>query len=93
ISGRKSPPDDLLPAIVDFDAIFVPDGPKAMGQIAPMLAYVGVMQMKYLGTNLWNTPEFVRRGERRVESALFVDSQITNDPRFSASRFFVEFRN
>jgi branched-chain amino acid transport system substrate-binding protein len=92
MTGRKAPPDDLLPPIVDFDALFVPDGPKAMGQIAPMLAYVGVEQMKFLGTNLWNSDEFVRRGQKRVENALFVDAQVTSDPRFANSKFFTEYK-
>lgn len=92
-TGRKSPPDDLLPPIIDFDALFIPDGPKAMGQIAPMLAYVGATQVKFLGTNLWNSQEFTRRGQKHVENALFVDAQVTADPRFANSRFFTEFKS
>ena len=91
-SGRNTPPDDLLPPITDFDAIFVPDSPKAMGQIAPMLAYVGVGNVRFLGTNLWNTPEFLRRGDKRVEKALFVDTEITTDPRFANSKFYNDFK-
>lgn len=90
--GRTAPPDDLLPPVVDFDGLFVPDGPKAMGQIAPMLAYVGVQNVHFLGTNLWNSPEFLRRGEKHVEGSLFVDAQITTDPHFASSRFYNEFK-
>lgn len=92
IHGRTSPPDDLLPPIVDFDAIFVPDSPKAMGQIAPMLAYQGVNRVKLLGTNIWNSNEFLRRGQQNVQGALFVDAPLANDPNFKNSRFFNLFK-
>lgn len=91
ISTRESPPDDILPAIVDFDAIFIPDTPKALGQIAPMLVYQGVTNTRLLGTNVWNSTELVRRGEKNVENAIFVDTNITNDPAFKQSKFFRDF--
>jgi outer membrane PBP1 activator LpoA protein len=86
LKTRNSPPDDLLPPVVDFDALFVPDSPKALGQIAPMLAYQGVTNVRLLGTNIWNTSEFVRRGQKNVENALFVDNNFTNDPELKSSR-------
>ncbi len=91
ISTRASPPDDILPPIVDFDAIFIPDTPKALGQIAPMLVYQGVSGVRLLGTSVWNTTELVRRGERNVENALFVDSNMLSDPSFKQSKFFKDF--
>ncbi len=92
LKSRQSPPDDLLEPIVEFEALFVPDSPKALGQIAPMLAYQGVTSARLLGTNLWNTPDTIRRGQKNVENAVFIDSNIANDPVFKASRFFQEFR-
>lgn len=89
--GRHHPPDDLLPPIVDFDALFVPDSPKALGQIAPMLPYVGVSKIQLLGTNLWDSQEFIRRGQVHVENAIFVDSELSADPRFATSPFAKEF--
>lgn len=89
---RNAPPDDLLPPVVDFDALFVPDSPKAMGQIAPMLAYQNVSNIRLLGTNIWNTPELIRRGQKNIENAVFVDSNVGNDPVFKSSRFFQEFK-
>lgn len=91
-SGRNSPPDDLLPPIVDFDGLFVPDGPKAMGQIAPMLAYVGVEKVRFLGTNLWNSQDFLRRGQRFIENALFVDAEATFSPNFTSTKFYKDFK-
>ena len=91
-SGRNSAPEDLLPPIVDFDGLFVPDGPKAMGQIAPMLAYVGVQNVRFLGTNLWNSPDFLRRGQRFVEKSLFVDAEASVSAKFSSTKFFSDFK-
>jgi len=93
LKGRSQPPDDLLPPIADFDAIFVPDSPKALGQIAPMLAYQGLPNARLLGTNIWNTSELTRRGGKNVENALFVDSNITSDPGFKTSKFFQDYKH
>ncbi len=92
VTARQSPPDDLLPPVVDFDAIFIPDSAKAVGQIAPMLAYQGVQGVRLLGTNIWNSGELVRRGEKNVENALFVDASIVNDPAFKNSKFYREYQ-
>jgi branched-chain amino acid transport system substrate-binding protein len=92
LKTRNTPPDDLLPPAVDFDAIFVPDSPKAVGQIAPMLAYQGISGVRLLGTNLWNSGELARRGQKNVENALFVDSNITNDAAFKTTHFYQEFK-
>lgn len=89
--GRQSVPEDLLPPIVDFDALFIPDSPKAIGQIAPMLAYQGVNNVRLLGTNVWNTPDLVRRAQKNIDRAIFVDTNIDRDPAFKNSRFFREY--
>lgn len=92
LTSRQSPPDDLLPPIVDFDALFIPDSPKAIGQAAPMLAYQGVSNVQLLGTNVWNTAELLRRGQKSVENAIFVDSDLVNDPNFKTTKFFKEYQ-
>ncbi len=92
VSTRVQPPDDLLPPITDFDAIFIPDSPRAIGQIAPMLAYQGVTAPRLLGTNVWNSSELVRRGQKNVENAVFIDSNLMSDPAFRKSKFFTEYQ-
>lgn len=91
--ARESVPDDLLPPIIDFDALFIADGPKAVGQIAPMMAYIGVKGVQLLGTNLWNSSDFTRRGEKGVEGALFVDAAINFSDQLSRSKFYKEYQN
>lgn len=91
VGARVSPPDELLPPIIDFEAIFVPDSIRALSQIAPMLAFHDVNKVKLLGTNLWNTPDLVTKGERFVEGALFVDGLLHQDPGFRESKFFRDY--
>lgn len=75
VSARNRPPADLLPPVVQFDALFIPDDVKALGQIAPTLAYNDISKMPLLGTNLWNSRGLIERGQKYVENSLFVDGQ------------------
>lgn len=67
----KEPKSARLPPIVDFDAIFIPDGPKNVSQIAASLAYFDVSGVALLGTTEWNTEQFYKRGGKYVEGAIF----------------------
>jgi branched-chain amino acid transport system substrate-binding protein len=91
LRSRQSPPEDLLPPMIDFEAIFVPDSASAMGQIAPTLAYHDITGVKLLGTNLWNTSKLIRLGKRHVDDAIFVDSILSTDENFRRSQFFKEY--
>jgi ABC-type branched-subunit amino acid transport system substrate-binding protein len=93
ITSRTTPPDELLPPIVDFEALFIPDSTRAFGQVAPMLAYLNVKDVTLLGTNLINTPSLLERGQRFVEGSLFVDSLLANDAQFKDSDFYKDFVN
>lgn len=83
----QATPEEILPPIVDFDALFIPDSARAAGQIAPMLAYNDVDNVRLLGTNLWNNASFVSRGQKFVENAIIVDGLYTGDRSFAASDF------
>lgn len=84
--------EEILPPIVDFDAIFIPDSARAAGQIAPMLAANDVSGLRLLGTNLWNNPSFISRGQKYVEDAIIVDGLYTGDRSFQASQFVREYK-
>jgi branched-chain amino acid transport system substrate-binding protein len=60
-------------AVVDFDAIFIPDDPATVGQIAPAFAVQDVSNIPMLGINSWNTAEIVQRAGRYLQRSLFVD--------------------
>ncbi|MGE4232239.1 MAG: ABC transporter substrate-binding protein [Bacteriovoracia bacterium] len=82
--------------IVDFDAVFIPDEPKVLGQILPTFAYRDVEKMQFIGNNTWNNPELIARGGHFVEGAVFVDgyyneSTIANSVRFREG-FFKEYQ-
>lgn len=89
-SSRKSNLEAVLPPITDFDAIFIPDSSKAMGQIAAMLSYNDVKGPKLLGTNLWNTRDIAKRAGHFANSLIFVDSL---GPDFRNSRFVSEYKS
>lgn len=73
-SARKDNIETVLPPITDFDAIFIPDSAKALGQIAAMLAFNDVRGVKLLGTNLWNTAGIAKRAGNFANNLIFVDS-------------------
>jgi branched-chain amino acid transport system substrate-binding protein len=73
-SRNESQVADVLPPIVDFDAVFIPDSSKAMGQISAFLSFAGVKGVKLLGTNLWNTPGLAKRAGNFANNLIFVDS-------------------
>ncbi len=90
-SVRQSNLEMVLPPLVDFDAIFIPDSAKAMGQVAAMLAYNDVRNVKLLGTNLWNTKDIARRAGNFANNLIFVDSLVPGI--VSQSRFASEYRS
>lgn len=93
LNPRDKPPKDILPPVVDFDAIFIPDGPKAVGQIAAMIVYNDIDKIPLLGTNLWDTPDIVDRGNKFVENSLFVDDYFNGDESPAMKKFTTQFQS
>ncbi len=90
--NKGTPPDDLLPPIVDFDGLFIPDSVKSMGQISAMLSFNGVKGIRLLGTNLWNSPGVAKRAGHFASSLLFVDSFLASEPQFVNSTFVHDYK-
>lgn len=90
-SVRQSNLETVLPPVTDFDAIFIPDSVKAMGQISAMLSYNDVRNVKLLGTNLWNTKDVARRAGNFANNLLFVDS--ISPTAQNRSRFMNEYKS
>ncbi len=90
---KEKSPKDILPPIVDFDAIFIPDSPKALGQIAPMLSYNDVDKIPLIGTNLWNTSQTLDRAAKFVDHSLFIDEFFTQDTSSTTKKFTADFQN
>ncbi len=89
-SVRQSNLETVLPPITDFDALFIPDSVKAMGQISAMLSYNDVRNVKLMGTNLWNTKDVARRAGNFSNNLLFVDS--VSPSAHNKSRFVTEYK-
>jgi ABC-type branched-subunit amino acid transport system substrate-binding protein len=95
----------VLPPLVNFDAIFIPDSARRVPLVASALAYeefaIGGFKPKrdmealpLLGLNAWHNPKLPELGARYVRHALFVDAFSTTraDPAVEAfvSRFSAE---
>jgi branched-chain amino acid transport system substrate-binding protein len=93
ITARVVPPSDLLPPIIDFDGIFIPDGVKSLGQIASMLVYNDIKGVRLLGTNLWNSSNLIERGTHLIDHALFVDAKSSIDRAFETSQFYRDYKS
>jgi ABC-type branched-subunit amino acid transport system substrate-binding protein len=60
-------------AIVDFDAIFIPDSPQVAGLIIPQLAFYDVKDVYLLGTNLWHSDTLIEMASQYVQGAIMPD--------------------
>ncbi len=56
--------------VVDFDAIFIPDGPEKSGLILPQLAYYDVTNVYLLGTNLWHSDKLIQMAQQHAKGAI-----------------------
>lgn len=97
-SSKKSSRDhwaeeNILSPIVDFDVLFVPDNSRALGQILAFMNYNEIKDMKYLGTNIWNSPDLPKRTVNQASGIYFVDAldispNSTNEPPAFYTEYF-----
>lgn len=66
---RREKPEEPE-AIVDFDAIFIPDGPEKAVLILPQLTYHDVTDVYLLGTNLWHSDKLIREAQQHAQGAI-----------------------
>ncbi len=90
--GGGDPTKATLRPLVDYDAIFNPDGYQRSALLASALAFeeypIGSFRphrddvgLGLVGLNAWNNPEWARRGGDYVVDSLFVDAFWSGDPR------------
>lgn len=77
-----------LPPIVDFDAVFIADEAKTVGQIIPTFAYRDARNLPYLGITSWNSNQLVSRAQEQAEGATFPVVFNTLSPPPSTKRFY-----
>ncbi len=87
LSNKRMSKMFSLKPIVDFDAVFIPDDPKSLGQILPTFAYKDVEKTLFLGVNTWNTGELLTRAAQYAEGAIFVDAYFPGSQQPGAIQF------
>ena len=82
---------NVLPPVVDFDVLFVPDTSRALGQVLAFMKFNEVTEMNYLGTNLWNSADLPKRTANEEGSIYFVDAIDNTDAAHRDTEFFKEY--
>ncbi|MBW2591507.1 MAG: penicillin-binding protein activator [Deltaproteobacteria bacterium] len=81
--------DEEPVAIVDFDAVFIPDAPNTAGLIIPQLAFYDIKDVYLLGTNLWHSNHLIKmageflQGSAVVAGGFFKNRNAENVKQFS----------
>ncbi len=83
--------ENILSPIVDFDVLFLPDSGKSLGQVMAFMKVNDVPKVSYLGTNIWNTPDIVKRAGAQADGIYFVDAVDLNDAKMRETNFFKEY--
>jgi branched-chain amino acid transport system substrate-binding protein len=65
--------DEGPEAVVDFDAVFIPDAPKKSGLIIPQLAFYDVKDIFLFGTNLWHSDTLIDMTFKHAQGAIMPD--------------------
>jgi ABC-type branched-subunit amino acid transport system substrate-binding protein len=76
---------------VEIDALYIPDYPEAVGQIAPYLAFYNIKEVQLLGSNGWNSPKLLKLAGKYVEGSVFVDGFFSGSERSGAKQFTERF--
>lgn len=71
IKGTEPTGDGNSRPILDFEAIFIPDGPEKAGLVIPQLSYHDIDNVYLLGTNLWYSPRLVDMARQFVQDSIF----------------------
>jgi hypothetical protein len=83
--------EDEPAAIVDFDAVFIPDSPGKVGQIVPQLAYFDIKDVYLLGTNLWHSDSLIKIADQYVQGAVMPDGFFAQSASSRVQKFVKSF--
>jgi branched-chain amino acid transport system substrate-binding protein len=83
--------DEGASPIVNFQAIFIPDGFEKTGLIAPQLMYHDVTDVLLLGTNLWHSDKLIEIAGNYVEGAVIPDGFFADSPSPRVQQFVERF--
>jgi ABC-type branched-subunit amino acid transport system substrate-binding protein len=85
--NTESEENEKPEAIVDFDAIFIPDAPTKAGLVIPQLAFYDVKDTYLLGTNLWHSDRLIAMAGQYVQDAVIPDGFFAEDPSENVKNF------
>ena len=83
---------NLLPPVVDFSVLFIPDSIKVLHHIAPYMAFQNIKGVTLAGPGLWNSPRLLKQKKEQIEGAVFASALIVSHPQFKNSDFFIKFQ-
>ena len=89
----KEKRDISLPAIVDFDVVFIADSYRAIGQVAPLFAYYDIQGITLMGPSTWNSSQTIKRAGQFLDESIFVDFFTRSSPNEVVKEFLRNFEN
>lgn len=89
-STKRCYAKDNLPPIINFEAIFIPDGAQRAKRIFPTLRYYNVSGVTLLGTNLWDTDNFIDHNIKNAAQGSIILSAFYKDKRAPHVQSFVQ---
>ncbi len=93
---REAEESELYPSesepIVDFEAIFIPDNYQRVAMIAPQLVYHDVLDVRLLGTSLWQSPQLLEMAGDYVQEAIFPSGFSEESPEPGVMEFLEGYR-
>ena len=80
-------------AIVDFDAIFIPDASDKAGLIVPQLTYHDITNVRLIGTNLWHSDTMLRMAHKDAQGAIIPEGFFQNSTHPKVRTFVQRFND
>jgi len=90
---EKKDEEEEPEAIVDFEAIFIPDAPSKAGLIVPQLAFYDVEEVYLLGTNVWHNSDLVKMAKDYVQGAIMPDGFYSESRSVHVRKFVKQFED
>lgn len=88
---KKKEPSKRIWPVIDFEAIFIPDGYEKVGLMSSQLVYNDIDEIQLLGTNSWHSTKLIDIGTKYVDGARFVSGFYLDSTRASTTEFSKEF--
>jgi branched-chain amino acid transport system substrate-binding protein len=71
--SEEKPENSVPEAALDFEAVFIPEGPTTSGLLIPQLAFYDVVGVHLFGTNLWHSDRLIEMAKQFIQGAIMAD--------------------